>query len=174
MPRRAEKTSLDKSYIQSQSHSDTSVQHRLPLLRDDNSMIESSQARSLLCRKELARVRAVAIRQGVWYRSLSATERALFSLTMRIVRKIRSSMLSRVLVSIIAKLQVKGKCVLAVSLRGWGRPIAEKISMIAQAWGNTSAVKWSVDSAFIRFLEVTYLNTPSTYRAVSAPLLKRG
>jgi hypothetical protein len=59
-------------------------------------------------------------------------------------------------------------------LRGWGRPIAEKISMIAQAWGNTSAVKWSVDSAFIRFLEVTYLNTPSTYRAVSAPLLKRG
>ena len=137
-------------------------------------MIESSHARLLLSGKELARVRAMAIRRGVWYRSLNATERALFGLTIRIVRKIRSSVLSRVLVSIIGKLQVRTKCGLAVSLHSWGQPIAEKISMIAQAWGNTSAVKWSVDGTFIRFLEVICLNAPVTYTTINARLLKRG
>ena len=137
-------------------------------------MIESSRARLLLSGQELARVRAMAIRRGVWYRSLNATERALFGLTIRIVRKIRSSVLSQVLVSIIGKLQVGTKCGLAASLRSWGQPIAEKISMIAQAWGNASAVKWSVDKTFIRFVEVMCLNTPAVYKTTNARLLKRG
>ncbi len=164
---------LDKSYIQSQSHSNTSVWY-LALLRDGSFMIESSHTRLLLSVRELARVRAVAIRRGIWFKTLSKTERALFGLTIGIVRRIRSSVLSRVLVSIIAKLQVNGKGGRATSLHSLGRTIAAKMSMIAQAWGNTSAVSWSVDREFIRFLEVTYLNTPVTSTANSALLLKRG
>lgn len=148
--------------------------YRLPLLRDDNSMIESSHASSLLSGQELARVRTMAIRRGIWYRMLNASERALFDLTIRIVRKIRSSILSRVLASIIGKLQVRTKCRFAASLHSWGQPIAERISTIAQAWGNASAVKWSVDSTFIRFLEIMQLNAPVTYMTTKARLLKRG
>ena len=137
-------------------------------------MVEPSHVRSLLSGKELTRVRAMAIRRGIWYRTLNATERALFSLTIRIVRKIRSNVLSRGLVSIIAKLQTKTECDLAASLHNWGQPRAEKISMIAQAWGNASAVRWSVDRAFIRFLGIMYQNTPAAYRTINARLLKRG
>jgi len=135
-------------------------------------MIESSHTRSLLSGKELTRVRAMAIRRGTWYRTLNKTERPILSLTIRIVTRIKSNVLLQVLVSIIAKLQVEDKCGLTASSHSWGRPIAEKISMIAQAWGNASAVKWSADRAFIRFLEVIYLNTPSTYSTVDASLLK--
>jgi hypothetical protein len=137
-------------------------------------MIESSQARSLLSEKELKRVRAVAIRRGIWFKTLSQTERALFGLTIGIVRRIRSGVLSRVLVSIIAKLQVNDKGGPVTSLHSLGRAIAEKMSVIAQAWGNTSAVNWSVDREFIRFLEVMHLNTPVTSTANSALSFKRG
>jgi len=137
-------------------------------------MIEPRPARLLLSGKELARIRAMAIRRGIWFKTLSKTERALFGLTIGIVRRIRSSVLGRVLVSIIAKLQVNSKDGRATSLHSLGRTIAEKMSMIAQAWGNTSAVNWSVDREFIRFLEVMYLNTPLTSTANSALLLKRG
>jgi len=137
-------------------------------------MIEPRPARELLSGKELARIRAMAIRRGNWYRILNKTERALLNLTIRIVEEVRSRVLNRVLVSIIAKLQVKSKRGLAGSLHGLGLPIAEKISKIAQTWGNESAAKWSADSAFIRFLEVLCLNTHYKYTSFSEPLLKRG
>ena len=126
-------------------------------------MIEPRHARLLLSGQELARVRAIAIRRGVWYRSLNATERALFGLTIRIVRKIRSSVLSRVLVSIIGKLQVRTKGGFAASFHTLGQPLAERISRIAHRWGNTSAAKWSADNSFARFLTIMYINNPSLF-----------
>lgn len=137
-------------------------------------MIEPRPARTWLSGKELARIRAMAIRRGNWHKILNKPERALFNLTIRIVEEIRSSVLSRVLVSIIAKLQVKSKRGLASSLHSYGLPIAENIGKIAQAWGNASAAKWSADRAFVRFLEVLCLNTNCTYTVVSERLLKRG
>lgn len=133
------------------------------MLRDDNSMIESSHARLLLSGKELARVRTMAIRRGVWYRTLSKTERALLDLTIRIVRKIRSFVLSRILASIMEKLQVRTKGGFAASFYTLGQPLAERISRIAHRWGNTSATKWSADNSFARFLTIMYINNPSLF-----------
>lgn len=167
-PWRAEKTYLDKSYIQSQSHSNTSVYHKLPLSRDDNSMIEPSHVRSLLSGKELTRLRAMAIRRGTWHRRLNATERALFSLTIRIVKEIRSNVLSRSLASIIEKLQVKTKNGLTAAFDTFGQPLAERISRIACRWGNTSAAKWSADNSFAHFLTIMHINNPCFFTDESA------
>ncbi len=126
-------------------------------------MIESRLARSLLSGKELARIRAMAIRRGDWYRTLSKTERALLDLTIRVVRKIRSFVLSRILASIIEKLQIRTECNLAVLFHKMGQPLAEKISGIAQRWGNASADSWSADSSFARFLGLMRINDPSLF-----------
>ncbi len=123
-------------------------------------MIESGQARSLLCRKELTRVRAMAVRRGIWYRRLNVTERALLSLAVRLVKEIRSDVLSRSLASIIEKLRFKTEGGSAVRLHKLGQGLAERIGRIACRCGNTSAAKWSVDDGFARFLTILYINKP--------------
>ncbi len=123
-------------------------------------MIEQRPARTWLSGKELARIRALAIRRGEWYRTLSKTERALLDLTIRVVRKIRSFVLSQILASIIEKLQIRTECNIAVIFHKMGQPLAEKISRIAHKWGNTSADSWSADSSFARFLAIMHVNRP--------------
>jgi hypothetical protein len=117
----------------------------------------------LLSGKELIRVRAMAIRRGIWYRTLNTTERALFSLTIRIVREIKSNVLSRSLASIIQKLQVGTKEGLIAIFHTFGQPLAERISSIAYRWGNASAAQWSADTCFARFLTIMHINNPSLF-----------
>jgi hypothetical protein len=126
-------------------------------------MIEPRPARTWLSGKELARIRAMAIRRGNWYRTLSKTERALLDLTIRVVRKIRSFVLSRILASIIEKLQIKTECNITVLFHNVGQPLAEKISRIAHKWGNTSAESWSANSSFAQFLAIMHINEPSLF-----------
>ncbi len=126
-------------------------------------MIEPRPARTWLSGKELARIRAMAIRRGNWYRTLSKTERALLDLTIRVVSKIRSFVLSRILASIIEKLQIRTECNIAVLFHKVGQPLAEKISRIAHKWGNTSADNWSADSNFAQFLAIMHINEPSLF-----------
>jgi len=126
-------------------------------------MIEPRPARLLLSGKELARIRAMAIRRGDWYRTLSKTERALFDLTIRVVRKIRSFVLSRIFASIIEKLQIRTECNIVVLIHKMGQPLAEKISGIAHRWGNAFADSWSEDSNFARFLAIMRINDPSLF-----------
>ena len=132
--------------------------------RDGNSMIEPRPARTWLSGKELAKIRAMAIRRGNWYRTLNKTERALLDLTIRVVSKIRSFVLSRILAPIIEKLQIKKEYSnITVLFHEIGKPLADKISRIAQNWGNTSADSWSADSSFGRFLAIMQINEPSVF-----------
>jgi hypothetical protein len=124
-------------------------------------MIEPRLARLLLSGRELARIRARAIRRGDWYKTLSKTERALFDLTIKVVRRIRSFVLSRILASIIEKLQIRTECNITILFHKMGQPLAEKISGIAHRWGNTSADSWSADSSFARFLAIMNINDHS-------------
>ncbi len=103
----------------------------------------------------------MAIRRGDWYKTLSKTERALLDLTIRVVRKIRSLVLSRILASIIEKLQIRTECNIAVLIHKMGQPLAEKISTIAHRWGNTFADRWRADDGFARFLAIMHINEPS-------------
>ena len=64
----------------------------------------SRQTSIPLSREELIRIRAKAIRRGVWFRMLTKSERAQVDLTIRVVQKVRSFLLARVLASLVKKL----------------------------------------------------------------------
>jgi hypothetical protein len=132
--------------------------------RENDPMVSTSQVRLLLFREELEKIRRIAIRRDVWYKTLNKAERALIELTIRIVKKIRSFVLNRVLTSIIEKLQASLEGRVAVLMRKVGQPLAQKISLIAQSWGSVSAVRWKSDQSFVKFLAVMYMNTPTVFR----------
>jgi len=116
----------------------------------------------------------MALRKGVWYRTLDKAERGLVELTIRIVKRIGSPLLKRVLTSILRKLQTVMENKIAYFARKAGRPLAEKLSLIAQSWGNASAFWWKSENNFIRFLTVIQVNTPSAFKSMKPRVLKRG
>jgi len=64
----------------------------------------SHQTSIQLNRDELVRMRSKAIRRGVWFRTLTRSERAQVNLTIRLVQKVRSFLLARVLAFLVKKL----------------------------------------------------------------------
>jgi len=120
----------------------------------------TGQARISLTRSELAKIRAKAIRRGVWFKVLSGAERAYMGLAIRVVERVRSLLLAKVLTSILKKLLSAMESRVARIIREVGGPLAQKLSRIAQKWGNKPAVQWADDHGFIQYLAVNYMNTP--------------
>ena len=115
-------------------------------------------------KNELAEIRAKAMRRGVWFRVLSRGERAQMELTMRIVKRIRSFFLAKVLTNIVEKLLAAMESKVARLTREVGSALAQKLCGIAQSWGNKSALNWIDDPGFKRYLAVMYINTPSVFK----------
>jgi hypothetical protein len=109
----------------------------------------------------LARLRALAFRRGVWFRALSRLDRGLVDLALRVLKSIRSRTLATTLWSIVQRLleALEGK--VSWMMRQVGGPLAEKMSRIAQGWGNKSAREWAKDPGFVRYLTVLRMNAPS-------------
>ncbi|HDQ06648.1 MAG TPA: hypothetical protein ENN36_08020, partial [Candidatus Bathyarchaeota archaeon] len=57
-----------------------------------------------LTREALAKLRLKALRRGIWFRDLKQSERKLLSLTIRVVERVRSFMLARLVSQIVSKL----------------------------------------------------------------------
>jgi len=70
----------------------------------------------------------------------------------------------KVLFTIVKKLTNTLETRVTRMTREIGKPLANRISLLAQAWGNISAAKWSADKRFIRFLTVIAMNASSTKR----------
>jgi len=106
----------------------------------------------------LANVRLMAIRRGVWFKVLSRLERGLIDLSLKMIKAIRSKILARAIYSIVKKLleALEGKVHLA--MQKIGISLAEKISQIAQNWGNKTAREWAKDLGFIQYLTIMSLN----------------
>jgi len=113
---------------------------------------------------ELSKVKARAMRLGVWFRVLTRAERAQVELTMRIVKRIRSFFLARVVTSIVEKLLDAMESKVTRLMREVGPALARKLSKTAQEWGNRSAHQWVADPGFVQYLTVTYINAPATFR----------
>lgn len=122
----------------------------------------TGHARIPLTKGALAKIRSKAIRRGVWFKVLSGAERAYMGLAIRVVERVRSFLLAKVLTSILKKLLSAMESRVARIMREVGRPLAQKLSRIAQKWGNKPAVKWTDDHGFIQYLAVTHINTPAT------------
>lgn len=123
----------------------------------------SSGARSVpLTREALARLRLKALRRGVWFRDLKQSERKLLSLTIRVVERVRSFMLARLVSQIVSKLCEAMESRIFRFMRTKGRSLAERISKIAEAWGNRAAKFWANDRGFIQYLTVSNLSSFKT------------
>jgi len=120
---------------------------------------QSIQNQGALTRSKLVNLRAKAIRRGIWFRVLSKTERACIELTIRIVDKVRSHFLAKVLASIVQKLLGAMKSRIVHAMEEIGCSIAQKLSQIALNWGNVSAIQWMKNRSFIQYLTVMHMNT---------------
>jgi hypothetical protein len=118
-----------------------------------------------LTRVELTKMKAKAIRRGFWFKVLSRTERASIDLTIKVVERVHSLLLARVLGAIVRKLLDVMESRVTRVMREVGRGLAENLSRIAQNWGNKSAHHWKEDSSFVKYLAVTYINTPAMFKA---------
>ena len=120
---------------------------------------QSIQNQITITRCKLVNLRAKAIRRGIWFKVLSKTERACIGLTIKIVDRVRSHLLAKVLTSFIKKLlgAMKSRIVRAMEI---GCSVARKLSRIAMNWGNISATQWIMNSRFIKYLTIMHVNTP--------------
>jgi len=116
-----------------------------------------------LGRDELIKVRTRALRRGVWFRGLTRAERAVVDLTIRVVERVRSLLLEKVLISVVKKLLDAMEGEAARLMRTVGRSIARRLSGVARGWGNQSAAGWAEEPGFIRYLSIMHMNTPALF-----------
>ena len=111
-----------------------------------------------LNRMQLIRLKSKAMRAGVWFAALPRIDRVLVDLTIKVAENIRSAYLAKSIYAVVGKLEGLLESSVLKSLRTIGRSLAEKISLIAQKWGNISAKSWATDVSFAFFLSVMHTN----------------
>ena len=104
----------------------------------------------------LAQTRKLALRRGVWFKTLSRVERGMIDLTLQCVDRIKSGKLAKLLTAITDKLQSAMESIFDRRVRTIGVPLAQKISRIAVGWGNLSAKSWASDLLFAFFLTMAH------------------
>jgi len=108
---------------------------------------------------QLVKLRLKAIRAGVWFRALHRIDRALIDLTIKVARcNVRSTTLAKNIRMVMEKLGGLLEGRLSKVVRTIGKPLAQKLSSMAQKWGNRSAKDWLFDISFARFLAILSIN----------------
>ena len=113
-------------------------------------------------REYLVKVRQDARRKGCYYRVLKQSERMLLDLTIRVVEKVRSFMLAKLISQIVNKLLEAMESRVYRLMRTEGRSMAERLSRIAQSWGNREAKSWVKDQGFMQYLIISNLSSFKT------------
>jgi hypothetical protein len=108
---------------------------------------------------QLVRLRLKAVRAGVWFRALSRIDRVLVDLTIRVASSVRSVTLARNLLAVTKKLEGLLVSKLERAITKIGFPMACKLGMLAQKWGNKCTKEWATDVNFARYLAVMNLNS---------------
>lgn len=111
----------------------------------------------------LVTIRRKALRKRAWFKVLNRTERAIISLTIRCVDKIRSPKLIEILSNIAIKLLFATESPIEALMVRFGRSLAFKLSLIARSLGVPQAFKWKSDPSFIQYLTVMFINTPVAF-----------
>jgi len=113
---------------------------------------------NFLDKATLVKLKLKAMRAGVWYRALPRIDRVLVDLTIKVAETIRSPHLARSILSVAGKLESLLESKLQRAVREIGLPIAHKLSLFAQKWGNKAAEKWASDDGFARYWAAMKLN----------------
>jgi len=120
-------------------------------------------SRFMLGKEKLRKLKLKAIRRGVWFRVLSRVDRALVDLTMKVVDGVHSFRLAEALFSVVKKLEDALESRVSRALKEVGFPLARKLGLFAQKWGNKFARGWVCDKGFARFLAVMHINEPRVF-----------
>jgi len=115
-------------------------------------------------RDELARLRTRAMREGIWFRLLSRTERAIIDITIRSVEFPRGDKLIGTLNLIVSRIMKGLKPSPRELAKTIGIRLATRIAELASSWGHHDAHNWKRDIGFATYLAVLYLNTPSYFQ----------
>ena len=115
-----------------------------------------------LTRESLAKLRLKAVRRGCWFKDLKREERKLLDLTIRVVTKVHSFILAKIVSRLVDKLCEAMESRIFRLMRTEGRNMAENLSKIAQAWGYRAAKSWVSDYGFMQFLVVSNLSYTKT------------
>ena len=115
-----------------------------------------------LTRESLAKLRLKAVRRGCWFRDLKQNERMLLDLTIRVVDKVRSFMLAKIVSRLVSRLCEAMESRIFRRIRTEGRILAENLSEIAQAWGYRAAKSWATDTGFMQYLTINRLGSFKT------------
>jgi hypothetical protein len=118
----------------------------------------------MLTKQKLRKLKLQAVRRGVWFRGLSRVDRALVDLTMKVVDGVRSFTLAKALLSVIKKLEDAFESRVLRILKEVGFPLARKLSLFAQKWGNNLAQDWMRDVSFAKFLAIMHINSPGVFK----------
>ena len=113
-------------------------------------------------REYLVKLKRKARRKGCWFRDLKQNERMLLDLTIRVVEKVRSFMLAKIVSRLVGILCEAMESRIFRRIRTEGRILAENLSEIAQAWGYRAAKSWATDCGFMQYLTVNSLGSFKT------------
>lgn len=119
---------------------------------------------NFLSNTQLVKLRSKAIRAGVWFKNLLRIDRALIDLTIIVANTVHSVILVISLNIVLEKLKGLFASSFPNSFREVGLRLANKLSLLAQQWGNHSAKTWSSDPDFVRFLAMMHVNEHKTYK----------
>jgi hypothetical protein len=113
---------------------------------------------SFLDKAQLLKVKLRAMRAGVWFRALPRIDRVLIDLTIKVADTVHSASLAKCVLSVTRKLEDLLESRLARFVRETGVPLACRLSLFAQKWGNLKADEWAKDAGFARYLAVMRFN----------------
>ncbi len=119
---------------------------------------------SLINKNQLIKLRSKAKRAGVWFRALPRIDRVLVDLTISVASSIRSATLAKNILAVTKKLEGLLESSLLRAFRGIALKIAQKLSSVAQKWGNNSAKSWVSELSFVKFLAVMHINEPKGFK----------
>ena len=111
-------------------------------------MRKLADAKTLIVVPGLLKIKQLALRRNVWYKSLNHLERSIIDLTVKYVDSIKSAKLAQVVTGIVSKLESALESIVDRLARSVGLSLAQKISSIAVSWGNRSAHAWAEDLTF--------------------------
>ena len=116
---------------------------------------------------QLLKLKLKAMRAGVWFRALPRIDRALFDLTIKVTRTVRSFTLAENILFVVRKLECLFENKILRAVRETGLPVAKRFSLVAQKWGNRAAKDWVSDESFDRYWAAISLNEPKLFRGCS-------
>src|SRR3990170_1655700 len=115
-----------------------------------------------LNKTQLMKLRLKAMRAGVWFTALPRIDRVLVDLTIKVASSVRSVTLAKSILAVMRKLEGLLESSLLRAFREVGLALAQKLSLIAQKWGNAFAKGWASDLSFGIFLAVMHINEHRT------------